>query len=731
MDDQYMDDLGEIRPKLAEGIETGREIGENARDIIDDVIDKGRDIADALPPPAIFTPPTALPDIKIPPFQLPDLPPIQLPELPELPPFKLPDIGVPELPLPWDWPWPAPTPTPGPSPSPSPTPAPYPTPVPIPTPAPTSAPLPIPEPGWPPVPEPMEPGDPFQTPAPAPSPTPVDTPPPNPTHTGNRWRYVEYEVYIPTWTRYFETTQCPDESGIMRPGQIYSVDSTSISYGLVRAWIKEPLNFSVSTRYQTYGEGDSYRTYAYAGFHGSGFAQVDSSTGKIFNLQTFPYGQMSLASSTYHEVRPQKSNEAPIPRDRRLPAGSPCIRFMPPAPPQLRYVSQPIIRIINQPDPTPTPRLPPPLPPPPPMDCHCDDIRDMFKSLKGKIKIPKISCEQVEEDGVLVWTPTVTGEEEIEVISLDKETLKGIAWQYEKAQELQKDACYARNWTHAAITLPRNMIKPPDPNLFETVWDWLTPDESETVTIRTLPAMIDWSIKHLSGALGDWGQEIELPGEDGGTGKIHIPDIATGISQLILMVMALQGDEDTVRKLGTRSIIEAHLARQQATQANYGIEAILKYLAPNINRESLNLPTTFSNPNPDNIGDIDTKAELDNFLEPSNKPISVIKYADTHDFKDDLKPLLDAASVIMAVFAIRFKREATDAEMGAMFKHLIDAHRTKTDPVANDEDWDVWLNKAEQGFTTEPGITDPINPYGRDLSRRPRIREIGTNQADP
>ena len=133
---------------------------------------------------------------------------------------------------------------------------------------------------------------------------------------------------------------------------------------------------------------------------------------------------------------------------------------------------------------------------------------------------------------------------------------------------------------------------------------------------------------------------------------------------------------------------------------------------------------------PENIEDIDTKEELNNFLQNSYLPVPVIEYADNRDFKDDLKPLLDAASVIMATFAVRFKKDATDAELGAMLKDLIKSRQAGVDTSRNDENWDAWVNKVEQGFTTEPGITDPINPYGRDLGRRPRIREIGTDQAD-
>jgi hypothetical protein len=41
------------------------------------------------------------------------------------------------------------------------------------------------------------------------------------------------------------------------------------------------------------------------------------------------------------------------------------------------------------------------------------------------------------------------------------------------------------------------------------------------------------------------------------------------------------------------------------------------------------------------------------------------------------------------------------------------------------DDFDIWLNRAEGGFIDEAGISDPVNPYGREFDRRPRIRKIG------
>ena len=117
-------------------------------------------------------------------------------------------------------------------------------------------------------------------------------------------------------------------------------------------------------------------------------------------------------------------------------------------------------------------------------------------------------------------------------------------------------------------------------------------------------------------------------------------------------------------------------------------------------------------------------------------------------FSDSLDKLLHAAAVIRAMhweetglenIGNRMKalsvRAAEFPESGKLTADLLKNIGLNDDPNEGDgevqDDFDIWLNAAETGFIDQPGITDAINPYGREFERRPKIRKIGSPDPAP
>jgi hypothetical protein len=103
---------------------------------------------------------------------------------------------------------------------------------------------------------------------------------------------------------------------------------------------------------------------------------------------------------------------------------------------------------------------------------------------------------------------------------------------------------------------------------------------------------------------------------------------------------------------------------------NYRLNATLKALGAGITEKKAEIPATFSMPAEGivKVGEVDTDKEFEEFLRPSKVSLPVVEYTDRRDLKDDLRPLLEAAGVIMAVHTIRFKQGTTDAQLKDMLK---------------------------------------------------------------
>ncbi len=112
------------------------------------------------------------------------------------------------------------------------------------------------------------------------------------------------------------------------------------------------------------------------------------------------------------------------------------------------------------------------------------------------------------------------------------------------------------------ITVPKTLIEPPDKGMLGAVLDWITPDNRE---ITSLVDLLFWINEQNINSMGQWGQTLEIPGEVASStqgdqvelkpGKIYIPDIATALIQIIMLLLNLQDDEPQLKDLAIKNLL--------------------------------------------------------------------------------------------------------------------------------------------------------------------------------
>lgn len=134
-------------------------------------------------------------------------------------------------------------------------------------------------------------------------------------------------------------------------------------------------------------------------------------------------------------------------------------------------------------------------------------------------------------------------------------------------------------------------------------------------------------------------------------------------------------------------------------------------------------------------------------LVPGEVPVKSFINDDKEDLTDAIAPLLELAAMWKAQNFRNLGTSNTLNKLKEALKGAVSISDTLDElvsqpppPDPNDQDpdppqrkktdFDEFMEQAESGFTSQPGITDITNPYGRPLDQRPKIREIGSNTSD-
>ncbi|ARV60624.1 hypothetical protein BZZ01_20220 [Nostocales cyanobacterium HT-58-2] len=251
----------------------------------------------------------------------------------------------------------------------------------------------------------------------------------------------------------------------------------------------------------------------------------------------------------------------------------------------------------------------------------------------------------------------------------------------------------------------------------------LTHPEGGKIRIHNQPRFLSYLVKQIDALCGKYPIEIEIEDADltqegQQRERIKLPNIAETLAEIVGLLMILRTESDATLSATIRGMIEAGATKQTATLAYEYAKANAEYLGYKGRQVEQELSMAFT----------PGEEQLDKVLKEATIKYRGWENDDNQDLNDHLAPLLELAAMWKAA---NF-RHIPPGAVGALRELL----KRGGGQLANDMDnsssdhrssWDTFLEEVEQGFISLPGITDTTHPYGKDFTRRPRIREIGAD----
>lgn len=237
------------------------------------------------------------------------------------------------------------------------------------------------------------------------------------------------------------------------------------------------------------------------------------------------------------------------------------------------------------------------------------------------------------------------------------------------------------------------------------------------IQIASLTKFLEWYVKRFDELMGQWEIPIEVkdsdpttPGDQGLGFKL--PNMAEAIAEMFLLLLQTSINTETLLNMNTRTMIEVGQDKQQNFKAYMLMDAIADYLGFKYEEKKHKLPMLF---------DInkDDYAEL---LKESETEVVAAEFTDKHNFQETLHRLLEGAAITKSA---HFRKLDVNGDMVKQIIDLIKNYSKINKQSNKDDDLDTFARDAEVGFTNQSGISNTTQPYGRDYSQRPRIREIG------
>jgi hypothetical protein len=278
-----------------------------------------------------------------------------------------------------------------------------------------------------------------------------------------------------------------------------------------------------------------------------------------------------------------------------------------------------------------------------------------------------------------------------------------------------------------------------DADLPASVPTLLTRPDSGTTQIENLAQFISYTVKQLDALAGKYPIDIQIEDSDltqegNQTQEVKIANIAEALGEILGILLILRSESDATLSATVRGMIESGSAKQAASLAVDYAKANAEYLGYKGKQSMINMPMAF-NPR---------EERLDVMLHSTEIQAKSWENEDKQDLNDYLAPLLEFAAMWKAQ---NFRKTGADDPSGVIrtilrnsgnFINAIDYFTDNPPPPSNQDPdappppkpinkWDQTLEDIEQGFINKSGISDTLHPYGRELERRPRIREIGTD----
>lgn len=218
-----------------------------------------------------------------------------------------------------------------------------------------------------------------------------------------------------------------------------------------------------------------------------------------------------------------------------------------------------------------------------------------------------------------------------------------------------------------------------------------------------------WQVEQLDSVMGQWCNSIDIDTPEGRK-NFEVKDMSDAVSEILGMLAAQSINSGITQNAVIRNLIETGATKQQSFLAHQYAKGNAEFLGYEGQRQKTNMPLTFT----------PGKDLLEGLLGHGNIPVQGWKNTSSRDLGDVLNELLQAAAIIRAVY---WRRLNPNGDMEGQVKDIIGRQANFADQVRQDEennpdgdDWLQYIEAVENAF----GI-DQANPYGRDVSQRPRI----------
>ncbi len=230
---------------------------------------------------------------------------------------------------------------------------------------------------------------------------------------------------------------------------------------------------------------------------------------------------------------------------------------------------------------------------------------------------------------------------------------------------------------------------------------------SAQVPQQNLTQLMGWLCSRFIEVLGAYEIKVQV----GDNNVVAIPNVSAALSEILLLLSKTNSNRD----LGIATHLESAESRQTSIKILNGIESIIKYLGFQVKETPIKV--NFS---------LNPKATSDtNLISPTGVSVPVIQNVDKTTLQDVLHQLLAATAAINK----SYKHVDTDQSSKNHVSAKIDAKAALKDNLAKNNDFGLFIRGAEQAFTQRnPGTGKQAKPFGKKLSKSPKIRRLSTKK---
>lgn len=249
------------------------------------------------------------------------------------------------------------------------------------------------------------------------------------------------------------------------------------------------------------------------------------------------------------------------------------------------------------------------------------------------------------------------------------------------------------------------------------------------VEIPNLTRLLGWYVERFDEIMGQFEIPIQVKDADPTTPGdqpvgFKLSNMAESVAEMMGLLLQASINLEILVNMNTRTMVETGQDKQQNFKSYMLMQAIAEYLGFEQKDVIAKMPLSF-NPAKDN---------LEEMLKETEMTVTVTDYNEKGNLRSNLVDLLQAAAIIRAVY---WRKLDIKGNIKEQVINLIKGYGKVSDEIGgqkkdenNKDDFDRFTDDAEVGFTNTTGITDTVNPFGRNYSERPRIRQIGDSTID-